>query len=236
MKKLNFQYNGAHAYMADTREALYVKYILPDSDISEYLECELVPKSTSYKVLVKKPCILLLQNLLGNGLTADHLRLVRDYRGDDVDMDTRLWPRLRVALRYNSVPRVHQPGGFCPPVYKDEMAVTDFIQNGSSGWIVKKSDLGSLLESLPPKEAPGEPNLVMYASSIPELQYGQVYKFTKETVGDTKYEIHVGERTKVVKRIMKTTTGKDVDHVYIIDKVSAHVDRLLPVKLHKFLS
>ena len=64
---------------------------------------------------------------------------------------SQFWARLRFACKEAVLEQVHCVGGFCPPVYKDEIAVRDHSRQGSYGWIIKKKNIRDLLSRFAPQ-------------------------------------------------------------------------------------
>lgn len=84
-----------------------------------------------------------------------HLRFVRKDRKAEGAKGLRFaqpksFPRLRAALSQEGRPTLHAWGGFgLALVYADELVVPDYSMSGSSGWIIRRSEIADLLKRVP---------------------------------------------------------------------------------------
>lgn len=83
-----------------------------------------------------------------------HLRQAREIiPGKKLGNNIKFWPRLRKALNNAGVKLVHIPGGDYPIHYCDEIVIPDYAMSGAYYFIIKRSDIGKYLETLPLDDA-----------------------------------------------------------------------------------
>lgn len=95
------------------------------------------------------------------GLACKHLRFTRPVREEralsELSNEVKPYPKLRAALNHAQVPKLEVPGGFNRALrYSDELLVPDYSMSGSSGWLIKSSEVGKYLRMLPPLKDSGE--------------------------------------------------------------------------------
>ena len=131
----------------------FSKYMIPNGT-EEFAEVERM-ENGSTKLVAKEDLVAVVEGLHGSHLGAKHVRFLRaDRKAEGAKgldfVQPKAWPRLRVALRHAGESTVHAQGGFENAVaYSDEMAVPDYSMSGSSGWIIRRKNIGKYLDALP---------------------------------------------------------------------------------------
>jgi len=131
----------------------FSKYMIPNGT-EKFAEVERM-ENGSTKLVAKEDLVAVVEGLHNSHLGCKHIRFLRaDRKAEGAKgldfVQPKAWPRLRVALRHSKVPTVHAQGGFENAVaYSDEMAVPDYSMSGSSGWIIRRKNIGRHLDALP---------------------------------------------------------------------------------------
>jgi len=155
--------NGEYGYQViglAKDEVFFANCMVPDG-IEEFAKVEYM-ENGSVKLESKTDIIVVVEGLHKSIRGCKHIRFIRaDRKAEGAKglnfVQPKAWPRLRVALGHFGVPSVHVPGGFENAVaYSDEMSVPNYSMSGSSGWIVRRKDVGKYLDALPPLKDSGE--------------------------------------------------------------------------------
>lgn len=118
----------------------------------------------SQDLVFKRPTVVVVEELgdWRGKLSCKHLRFARALREERLTSElsnaVSPYPKLRTALNHAGVPKMEVPGGFNRALkYADEILVPDYsTTSGSSGWLVKNSEVGKYLRGLPPLKDSGE--------------------------------------------------------------------------------
>ncbi|MEI7425588.1 MAG: hypothetical protein WCK16_01510 [Candidatus Moraniibacteriota bacterium] len=139
-------------------ENFFANFMIPEG-IDAFAEIERTEKG-SVKLTAKMYTIAVVEGLHQSGRGCKHVRFIRAGRSDADGLSfvqPKAWPRLRVALGHANVPTVHVQGGFESAIaYSDEIAVPNYSMSGSSGWIIRRKDIGKFLDALPALRDSGE--------------------------------------------------------------------------------
>lgn len=143
-------------------ESFFANFMIPEG-IEEFTEVSRTEKGSA-KLKTKAYTVAVVEGLHQSGRGCKHVRFIRAGRGNAGELDfvqPKAWPRLRVALGHAGVQTVHVQGGFEGAVaYGDEIAVPNYSMSGSSGWIIRRKDIGKYLDALPALKDSGEIGLV----------------------------------------------------------------------------
>jgi len=133
-------------------ETLKVGFICADvADVADWVSPD---EGHATFVTFKKDALVLVSELSADLRYAKHLRFAREDRHlVGLTLASRNWPRIRRALKEMGIEPTHMPGGFCPVVYPDEIAIDNFSMSGSTGWIISKRLLRDILKANPMSEA-----------------------------------------------------------------------------------
>ena len=83
-----------------------------------------------------------------------HLRQAREViPGKKLGNNVRFWPRMRRALHKMGIEPINIPGGNFPIHYQDEMVIPDYSVSGSHYFVIKRDDIGEILDRFPIDDA-----------------------------------------------------------------------------------
>lgn len=206
-------------------ETFFANYMIPDG-IENFAELVQTERGST-KIVPRRDIILVVEELHDSGKGAKHVRFARAARPNGKGLcfaESKKWPKLRAAMLHEKVPTRHSLGGFkFVPLYSDEIAVQNYSQSGSTGWIIRKKDIGGYLKKLPLIVDSGVTmTLWVHKKWIPEGKFDKrLSVFTSATrqwaeplekgQGMNKIEVDTGSRRVV--RIINMEFKKEISRV-----------------------
>lgn len=230
-------------------EVFFANFMTPEG-IENFAEIEQLERGST-KIKAKSALIMVVEGLHGSNKGCKHIRFVRfDRRSEGAKglntIEVKQWPRLRAALRYCEVPRIHAQGGFGQTLaYNDEIAVPDYSMSGSWGWVVRRKDIGKYLEALPALKDSGEIGMVWInhvgwmntpdecridvADHDPTSDEAPTYydrpRGCSMSCNHQIFRVQYDKGSRLVKRIVNQSTGEDCPGVgYKVQPVARYIE------------
>lgn len=112
-----------------------------------------------------------------------HLRQAREVLPKKLGKsEPRNWGRLRKACHMAGVRRINIPGGGTPIHYYDELVVADFAMSGSRFFLIKKKDIGRLLDLVPLTDEAKQKQKEFEEAKRKQWERGQYEKFAPKAI------------------------------------------------------
>jgi len=237
--------NGYLAIRISKGEEFFVNHMIPD-DCRTFAKIERM-ENGSKKLTTKTDLLAIVESLHKSQKGCKHIRFIRNDRSKEGARGLQVvtpkqWPRLRVALGYAGKPATHVQGGFENAVaYSDEIAIPNYSMSGSSGWIVRRDEIGKYLDALPELKDSGKIEIFLVGifgwMNVPDDCSIDIIKkdATEKLLPYTHlYKVEYDKGSCLVKKITDVYSNKESTSVgYKVSPVARyiHLGRRLPADI-----